>query len=284
MQTDTIITTVQPKKLNLPSSSDSLSPFTLGSTPHVSSSTPNSPPTHPHRQRRRSNTFSGRSKKDSHIIEQIDPFLLVSLRNIQALPRPEWIGLLYVLAFLDVAAVSACTAALVLARSHPSEPWKWQNGSWDLFALGELRALIVIIVASSTRIRNLGWIVGGICGVSTLYAIFKFNLLLQSKRETHGLQCAILISTLVFSQLHWITYAILTADTRRRDRLLKLSGIDFEEERRDNEERIAEISDDEGRGLLTVTADLPPPAIPRNYGSTDVGNNKSDIDHTFDAA
>ena len=176
MQTDTTATTVQPttelipasvtRKLSLPSPSDSLSPFTLRSTPHASSSTPNSPPTHPHRQRRRSNTFSGSSKADSHIIEQIDPFLLVSLRNIQVLPRPKWISLLYMLALLDVVVISACTATLVLARSHPSEPWKWQNGSWDLFALGDLRALIVIIVASSTRIRNFGWIVGGICGVS----------------------------------------------------------------------------------------------------------------------
>ena len=105
------------------------------------------------------------------------------------------------------------------------------------------------------------------------------------------MQCAILISALVFSQLHWITYAIITADTRRRDRLLKLSNIYFEEERKDTEERIAgernseeDISDDEDLGLLARPADLPPPAITRNYGSTDVGNNKSDIHIKFDSA
>jgi len=72
---------------------------------------------------------------------------------------------------------------------------------------------------------------------------------------------------------------------------LKLSNIYFEEERKDTEERIAgernseeDISDDEDLGLLARPADLPPPAITRNYGSTDVGNNKSDIHIKFDSA
>jgi hypothetical protein len=68
------------------------------------------------------------------------------------------------LAALD--AVIMLSSIVVLANAGGQEDWNWSRVAWDVFAIGTIRVLTVIGVASSLWLREFGWILGGICGVS----------------------------------------------------------------------------------------------------------------------
>ena len=63
-----------------------------------------------------------------------------------------------------------------------------------------------------------------------MYVIFKSNLILQFKIPTNKHHLMLFVTTFIFSLLNWIAYAIVTADKKRRARLLKGKTIFFEEE------------------------------------------------------
>src|SRR6185503_4511046 len=65
-----------------------------------------------------------------------------------------------------------------------------------------------------------------------MYVIFKSNLVLQFKIPTNKHHLMLFVTTFIFSLLNWIAYAIVTADKKRRARLLKGKTIFFEEEGR----------------------------------------------------
>ncbi|RHZ79307.1 hypothetical protein Glove_149g47 [Diversispora epigaea] len=158
-----------------------------------------------------------------------DPFLLVSLRNQRRPPpRPKYVFLLYLIAFLDLAIVCACTIFLV--DNGNTDRWHWKKAEWGLVTLGILRFFVVVGVASSTWIKEMRWVLGGACCLSSLYIIFKSNLNFQHKRPTQEYTLILLASSFFFSQIHWIANVIITSDARRRALFLRDSNIFFEEE------------------------------------------------------
>ena len=95
-----------------------------------------------------------------------DSFLLVSLRQARPPRRPKYLPVLFILAFMDFAFILA-SAILLLSKQKNDGPNKtWRVGVWDLVALGMVRVIALVTVASSVWVRDYGWIVGGACGVS----------------------------------------------------------------------------------------------------------------------
>ncbi|CAI2179594.1 6663_t:CDS:2 [Funneliformis geosporum] len=99
-------------------------------------------------------------------IDEEDPFLLVSLRaSKRSPPRPKRISNLYMFAFLDIFIITVCT--IMLVHKDKQGYWHWKKAAWDWVALGLIRFMIVIGVASSKWIRELRWALGAYVVVTT---------------------------------------------------------------------------------------------------------------------
>lgn len=95
-----------------------------------------------------------------------DNFLLVSVSNFRQPPKHH-------IMFILITIVDLIVITMFLKQSSG-------NHSWDLVGLGIFRIILVLGVTSSIRIRDLGWILGGACGVSLspLFVIpFLFKLI-----------------------------------------------------------------------------------------------------------
>ncbi|GBB93579.1 hypothetical protein RclHR1_00220013 [Rhizophagus clarus] len=158
-----------------------------------------------------------------------DPFLLVSLRDSKNSPRrPKNASYLYMLALLDLGIITICT--ILLVHKDKEGHWHWKRAAWDWVALGLVRFIIVIGVASSKWIRELHLILGSVVCFSSLYIIFKFNLIFQQKKPIDKYHIILLVSSFFFCLIHWIAYIVITTDDRRKERFLKNRSICFEEE------------------------------------------------------
>jgi hypothetical protein len=94
-----------------------------------------------------------------------DPFLLVSLRASKNSPRrPKNASYLYKLALLDLSIITICT--ILLVHKDKKDHWHWRKAAWDWIALGLIRFIIVVGVASSKWIRDLHLILGSVVCVS----------------------------------------------------------------------------------------------------------------------
>ncbi|RGB37451.1 hypothetical protein C1646_813321 [Rhizophagus diaphanus] len=176
-----------------------------------------------------------------------DPFLLVSLRDSRNSPsRPKNASYLYMLALLDLSIISICT--ILLVHKDNKGYWHWRRAAWDWIALGLIRFIIVVGVASSKWIRDLHLILGSVVCFSSLYIIFKFNLIFQYKKSIDKYRITLLVSSFLFCIIHWIAYIVVTTDNRRRERYLKNRSIYFEEE--------------------NVPGNIPKPPTIRSYGAT----------------
>ena len=95
-----------------------------------------------------------------------DSFLLVSLRQARPPRRPKYLPVLFILAFMDFAFLLANVILLLNEQKHGSPNKTWLLGVWDFVALGVVRVIALVVVASSMWVRDYGWVVGGVCGVS----------------------------------------------------------------------------------------------------------------------
>ncbi|RIA95029.1 hypothetical protein C1645_758630 [Glomus cerebriforme] len=158
-----------------------------------------------------------------------DPFLLVTLRDSKRLPsRPKNVSYLYMIALLDLSIITVCT--ILLVHKGKQDHWHWREAAWDWIALGLVRFIVVIGIATSKWIRELRWVLGGVCCFSSLYIIFKANLIFQQKKPIDKYRLILLISSFLFCQIHWIAYVVVTTDNRRKARFLQNHSIYFEEE------------------------------------------------------
>ncbi|CAG8505080.1 175_t:CDS:2, partial [Paraglomus occultum] len=212
-----------------------------------------------------------------------DPFLLVSLRQARPPRRPKYLPVLFILAFMDFAFLLASVILLLNKQKHDGPNKTWRVGVWDLVALGVVRVIVLVTVSSSIWVRDYGWIVGGACGISTMYVIFKSNLTLQFKIPTNKHHLMIFVTTFIFSLLNWIVYALVTADKGRRARLLKGKTIFFEEEGNANEIVHGATDDNnEQSGLLTdgdenVYNDGTNDEVTRGYGTINTDETENDV-------
>ncbi|CAG8670625.1 11026_t:CDS:2 [Dentiscutata heterogama] len=172
------------------------------------------------------------TEDDILIEDQADPFLLVSLSQ-RPPPRPKFEFLLYLFAVLDLAIVFICSYFLIYNTETGS--WHWNSAKWDMIILAIFRFIVVLKVTSSTWINKSRYILGGACCISSLYIIFKANLLFQHKRPIQEYGLILIVSSFFFLQIHWIANVIITTDTRHRDLFLRTNTILFEEETSDNE-------------------------------------------------
>ncbi|GBC07250.1 hypothetical protein RclHR1_07330008 [Rhizophagus clarus] len=180
-----------------------------------------------------------------------DSFLLVSVSNSRQLHlKPKHHIMLILITIVDLIVITLFLMQI-----------SW-NHSWDLVVLGIFRT-IVVLVTSSIRIRDLGWILGGACGVSSLYIIFKANLSVQSK---HPIDFGFLLASFVFCQIYWITYILVKTDEKTRRYYLLDSNIFFEEE---------EYS--QSSPLNTLRRDFTLNSNTRTYGATVNGSNNIGI-------
>ncbi|KAG9286654.1 hypothetical protein G9A89_012204 [Geosiphon pyriformis] len=159
-----------------------------------------------------------------------DPYLLVNMSLAQPPPRPKLLIILFLLACVDLGIVAVCTILLVHIGPWNAGDWRWDYLEWDMLGLGLLRVITVIGVDSSLWLRELGWILGGVCGGSSIYIIFKANVLYQHKRPTHIYHITLLVTSCLFCVIHLISYIIVTTDKRRREALLRDESIEFHEE------------------------------------------------------
>jgi hypothetical protein len=104
--------------------------------------------------------------------ENSDPLLIVSVSNSQNSQqppsRPKHHMVLILVTIVDL---------IVITLFSMQSSW---NHTWDLIGLGIFRIIVVLGMTSSIWIRDLGWILGGTCGVSLspLFVIpflFKLN-------------------------------------------------------------------------------------------------------------
>ncbi|CAG8638178.1 14624_t:CDS:2 [Funneliformis mosseae] len=194
-----------------------------------------------------------------------DPFLLVSLRaSKRSPPRPKRISILYTFALLDIIIITVCT--IMLVHKDKQGYWHWKKAVWDWVALGLIRFMIVIGIASSQWIRELRWALGGTCCFSSLYIIFKTNLLIQQK-SVDKYHLILLLSSFLFCQIHWIAYVVVTTDSRRQAMLLRNHSIIFEEDNPNAGE-----NEDVNHALLNEERDT----SSRSYGAT--SNHCDEID------
>ncbi|CAG8494245.1 12957_t:CDS:2 [Cetraspora pellucida] len=201
---------------------------------------------------------------DIFIDSQADPFLLVSLSQ-KPPPRPKYEFLLYLFGILDMVIVFICSYFLV--HSAETGSWRWNRAKWDMIILALFRFAVVLKVTSSTWINKSRYLLGGACCISSLYIIFKANLMFQHKRPTQGYDLILMASSFFFLQLHWIANVIITTDTRHRDLFLRANTIVFEEESTDFSDGLLGEHDDISRN------DTPSP-LPY-YGATDSYNSTS---------
>jgi len=155
----------------------------------------------------------------------------VNLRKSRPPPRPNLVVLLFVGAFFDFFVV--CLCSIMLSRPlpwHKGDQWHWAELELDLLCIGILRVITVLGVASSLWLRELGWALGGVCGTSSLYIIFKTNVIFQQKRKTRAIHLTFLAISFIFCLIHLISYIIVTTDTRRRAALLRNESIEFQED------------------------------------------------------
>jgi hypothetical protein len=90
-----------------------------------------------------------------------DPFLLVSLRkavNQLIPPRPKYTNILYLFGILD----------LFMVMLYAIKCGTLKKYQWGLVLLCLIRFMTVIYVVSSNWIRELRWILGGVCCVSCI--------------------------------------------------------------------------------------------------------------------
>ncbi|CAG8435077.1 2925_t:CDS:1 [Ambispora gerdemannii] len=114
-----------------------------------------------------SNIVSRVVDSDLVIPQESDPFLLVHMRQKRRPPpRPKYVVFLLLLAFIDFSIISTCM--ILLIHKGPwgeNGKWHWDILEWDILSLGILRIFTVMCVNSSMWLRELGWILGGVCGV-----------------------------------------------------------------------------------------------------------------------
>jgi hypothetical protein len=97
--------------------------------------------------------------------DNIDEFLIVSLRASRSSPsRLKNVSYLYMIALLDLGIITVCT--ILSVHEDKQGYWHWRKAA---FALGLVRFIVVVGVASSKWIRELRWILGGVCCVSFLF-------------------------------------------------------------------------------------------------------------------
>ncbi|CAB5375473.1 unnamed protein product [Rhizophagus irregularis] len=178
-----------------------------------------------------------------------DHFLLVSISNSQQPPsRPK-----HHIMFILITIVDLIVIIMFLKQSS------W-NHSWDLVGLGIFRIILVLGVTSSIRIRDLGWILGGACGASSLYIIFKAYLLVQSKHPID-----FVLTSFIFCQIYWITFILAITDRKEQTYYLQDSNIFFEEEEHSQSSPLNTLRRD-----FTLNSNI------RTYGATVHGSDNID--------
>lgn len=159
------------------------------------------------------------------------------------LPRPPLWFILPLLGLLDAAVTVAFVSSGGIGGYKKSRKAGFAKDELALVAWGLLRAAVVTGACSSTRIREVGWVIVGSGLISALAGLAQLNLLIQNRHWAESIPASSVLfalSHLAFGVLHWLAFVTIVGVSKERNPF----GLGLGTSRRSGgyEERVANVA------------------------------------------